>query len=297
MRRIMAVAATLTLLTVGLAAPASAHTGRYRPPAVSHPVYLALGDSWAYGEGATDPAVDGYVPQLEEVLEDELGCGFPGSPWGRFFRGPFRHWRDCKDLHLVNLARPATETLPGVTAPLVASEQLPVAVPMLQARNGDHNPRNDVEVVTLHVGGNDVSGPIQAACIGGLTPECLTTFVTEMATFEADLDTVVSRLRDAAGPDTPIVLGTYDNPVPYCDLAAVPGAAELGALVLEGAPDGSLDGVNDIVRRVAAGYDAEVAEVFGQLGAGDFVGGSDCLHPTDSGYDIVTDAFLTALGD
>jgi hypothetical protein len=37
--------------------------------------------------------------------------------------------------------------------------------------------------------------------------------------------------------------------------------------------------------------------VFGQLGAGDFVGGDDCLHPTDTGYDTVAAAFLTALGD
>lgn len=292
MRRLKWVAAlftTLALLSVGLAAPASAHPMKVLP----HPVYLALGDSWAYGEGATVPAVDGYAPQLEKALERELACPFPfGFHWGF-------HWdrKGCKQLQMVNLARPATETLPGVTAPLVASEQLPVAIPLLKARNGDHNPRNDVEVVTLHVGGNDVSGPIQAACIGGFTPECVTTFVTEMATFEADLDNVVGQLRSAAGADTPIVLGTYDNPVVYCNLNAIPGAAELGALVLEGAPDGSLDGVHDVVRRVAAAYDAEVAEVFGQLGAGDFIGGDDCLHPTDTGYDLVTDAFLTALGD
>jgi lysophospholipase L1-like esterase len=275
---------TMALLVVGMAAPASARPMRVLP----HPVYLALGDSWAYGEGATEPAVDGYVPQLDEVLEQELNCFFA--------RGFHRGWTGCKHLQLVNLARPATETLPGVTAPQVASEQLPVAIPMLMARNGDHNPRNDVEVITLHVGGNDVSGPIQQACIGGLTPECLTTFVTEMGTFEADLDNVVSQLRAASGPDTPIVLGTYDNPVPYCNLAAIPGAIELGALVLEGAPDGSLDGVNDVVRRVAANYDAEVAEVYGELGAGDFVGGDDCLHPTDTGYDLVTDSFVATLG-
>ena len=284
-KRIAVSIVTLMLLTVGLAAPASANT----PEAGQKPVYLSLGDSWAYGQGASDPAIDGYVHQVEDALVQQYDC----SPARGFHRGS----TGCKHLQLVNLARPSTETLPGVTAPLVASEQLPVAIPMLQARNGDRNPRNDVEVVTLHVGGNDVSGPIQMACIGGLTPECLTTFVTEMVTFETDLDNVVSRLRNAAGPDTPIVLGTYDNPIPYCNLGAVPGAAELGALVLEGAPDGSLDGVHDVVRRVAMTYDAEVAEVFGRLGAGDFVGGDDCLHATDTGHDLVTDAFLTVLVD
>jgi lysophospholipase L1-like esterase len=166
-----------------------------------------------------------------------------------------------------------------------------VAIPLLEARNHDANPRNNVEVVTLHVGGNDVSGPIQAACIFGSPEDCVIAFLTLMPAFEANLDSVVGQLRAAAGDDTAIVLGTYDNPVPYCDLARITGAIELGAMVLEGTLDGSLDGIHDVVRRVAATYDAEVAEVFGQLGAGDFVGGDDCLHPTDTGHDIVTDAF------
>ena len=108
---------------------------------------------------------------------------------------------------------------------------------------------------------------------------------------------MVGRLRAAAGPDTPIVLGTYDNPVPFCDLAGIPGAIQLGAVILEGTPDGSIPGVHDIVRGVAADENAEVAEVFGRLDtAGDWVRGSDCLHPTDGGYDEVTEAFEEALG-
>ncbi|MEA2002011.1 MAG: SGNH/GDSL hydrolase family protein [Actinomycetota bacterium] len=271
---------TLVLLATVFVAPAVA-----KPTTVPGlPVYLALGDSWAYGQGAADPTSGGYVAQLDEVLQVELDC-LPGKS-NKAADG-------CKHLQLLNLARPATETLPGVTTPLVASEQLPVAIPLLEARNQDANPRNNVEGITLHVGGNDVSGPIQEACIFGSPEDCAIAFLTVMPAFEADLDNVVSQLRTAAGDDTPIVLGTYDNPVPYCDLAAVPGAIELGAMVLEGTPDGFLDGIHDVVRRVAATYDAEVAEVFGQLGAGDFVGGADCLHPTDAGYDIVTDAFAS----
>ena len=112
-----------------------------------------------------------------------------------------------------------------------------------------------------------------------------------MAAFDADLRDVVGPLRTAAGPDTPIVLGTYDNPVPYCFLAGLPGAIELGALILEGTPDGSLDGIHDVIRRVAADYGAEVAEVFGQFEGADFVGGGDCLHPSSTGHDKVTEAF------
>ncbi len=273
---------TVALATAGLAAPAAATTDAI--PGL--PVYLALGDSWAYGQGAADPASGGYVGQFDEALQEELDCLPAASNQAA---------NGCKHLQLVNLARPATDALPGVTTPAVASEQLPVAIPMLQSRNHDANPRNDVEVVTLHVGGNDVSGPIQAACIGGFTQPCGVTWVTTMAQYEADLDDVVSQLRSAAGDDTPIVLGTYDNPVPYCTLGEVPGAIQLGALLLEGSPDGSLDGIHDVVRRVAARYDAEVAEVFGQLGAGDFVGGGDCLHPSDTGHDKVTEAFMAVM--
>ncbi|MDJ0954852.1 MAG: SGNH/GDSL hydrolase family protein [Acidimicrobiia bacterium] len=273
------VLAVFAMALAAMAAPAEATRTRAR----GAPLYLALGDSWAYGQGATDPASGGYVAQLAGDLRTELDCH--PSPWRD----------DCRRLRLHNLARPATDTLPGVTAELVASEQLPVALPILERRNQDRNRHNDVQVVTMHVGGNDVSGPIQAACIGGFTPECLNTWVGEMAQYELDLDYVVAELREAAGDEMPIVLGTYDNPVPFCSLGAIPGAAELGAVLLEGTPDGSLDGIHDIVRRVAASYDAEVAEVFGSLGAGDFVGGDDCLHITDSGHTQVADTFLDTI--
>ncbi len=172
-----------------------------------------------------------------------------------------------------------------------------MALPILEQRNGDTNPRNDVEVISLHVGGNDVSGPIQAACIGGMTQGCVITWMTEMAQFEADLSSVVAQLRDAAGTETSIVLGTYDNPVPFCHLAVAPGATTLGALVLEGTPNGfpiALDGIHDVVRRVASHHGATVAEVFGSLGNGDFVGGADCLHVTDAGHAKVAQKVVDA---
>lgn len=269
---------------------AAVTTGASARPVVvpGNPVYLALGDSWAYGQGATDSATGGYVALLTEDLTGALDC-LPAASSNAA--------DGCKQLQVLNLARPARDGLPGVTAPLVASEQLPVAVSLLADRNGDRNPRNDVEVVTLHVGGNDVSGPIQEACLGGFTPECQGTWFMEMADFESDLDGVVSELRAAAGDETPIVLGTYDNPVPTCWLYPVFGdaAVVLGAMILEGTPDGSLDGIHDVVRRVASDYDADVAEVIGTLRPDDFVGDEDCLHVTDAGHARVAGAFLEAI--
>jgi lysophospholipase L1-like esterase len=155
-------------------------------------------------------------------------------------------------------------------------------------------------VVTLHIGGNDVTNPIIQACLGGVSPACLEVVEQEFADFRADLDHVLSALREAAGPDTPIVIGTYDNPIPHCELGPVPGASLLGAMVLEGSsavPGGPIEvGLHDIIRELAAEHDGLVAEVFGQLAPADWVGGGDCLHPVASGYDKVADAFLDALG-
>jgi hypothetical protein len=50
------------------------------------------------------------------------------------------------------------------------------------------------------------------------------------------------------------------------------------------------------MRDLAADHDAEVAEVYGDLDPNnDWVGGADCLHPNDSGYEKVKDAFVQVL--
>lgn len=250
------------------------------------PVYLSLGDSWAYGQGADNPATEGFAAQLHEVLRIDLDC-LPAESDNAA--------DGCKHLNFINLGRMGDDVHPGVTAPIVTDEQLPIAIPMLTARNQDDNPRNNVEAVTLIVGGNDVSGPVIDACLNG--GDCFGTLYFEVLFFEQDLRSVVSDLRAAAGPDTMIVLGTYDNPAPYCYLAEVPGAIPLGDLMLEGTPDGALNGIHDAIRQVAGEFDAEVAEVFGTLGEGDFVGGFDCLHPTSAGYDKITDAFADAINN
>jgi hypothetical protein len=284
---------TMTMaLVIGFTSAAYATEADLVP---GNPVYLTLGDSWGYGQGATDPETSGYAAVLAGTLTEDLDCSPAQSE---------NAVDGCKLLQHLNLARGATETLPGVTAPIVASEQLPIAIPMLEDRNGDMNPANDVEAITLHVGGNDVSGPIQDACIYGIDATCIGVWMTEMAQFETDLQAVVGPLRSAAGEGTPIVLGTYDNPVATCWLsdAIGPEAIFLGAMLLEGSPgvvDGQLgvhlDGIHEVVRRVAAENGADVAESFGTLDPGDLVGGADCLHIRDSGHQKVAATFATIL--
>jgi lysophospholipase L1-like esterase len=68
----------------------------------------------------------------------------------------------------------------------------------------------------------------------------------------------------------------------------------LADAVLEGGL-GVTVGLNDLIRSIAAAHGVLVAETYGQLGPGELVGGSDCLHPNDAGYQRITEAFAAAL--
>jgi lysophospholipase L1-like esterase len=250
------------------------------PAFAANPVQLSLGDSWAFGFGAAVPSEGGYVPKVHQGLQEQLDCSPSDNP---------KPDQGCKKLELVSLA------VGGATTPTLIANQLPDAVTLLEARNSDANPRNNVEVVTIHIGGNDVTNPIIVACLFGLNEGCLTTIASEFAAYRSDLDQALSALREAAGPDARIVIGTYDNPIATCALGGVPGAVQLANVVLEGAPPLVPQGLNDVIRDVAADYNVEVADVFGDLGPQDWVGGQDCLHPDDSGYDKVAEAFLEVL--
>ena len=251
------------LVSAAIAAPAASA----KPKKPVHPLQLSLGDSWAFGFGASDPSTEGYVPQLHEALAKKR----------------------LKKMGLRSVA------VPGATTPSMIAGQFPEAIPLLESRNGNRKKRDDVEVTTLHIGGNDVTNPIIAACLAGITPSCLQVIQAEFAAYRGDLDTALSRLRQAAGEEATIVIGTYDNPIATCFLGGVPGAVLLADLVLEGGGPVP-QGLHDIMRDVAEDYGVGVAEVYGDLGPADWVGGNDCLHPDDSGYDKVTVAFLEALG-
>jgi lysophospholipase L1-like esterase len=239
------------------------------PPGL--PVQLSLGDSWGSGVGA--PAGEGYVDQLHDQLRDRLDCRPARSANAR---------PGCKNLELVNLS------VGGATTVTLIRDQLPEATELLRARNSDRNPRNDVEVVTLHIGGNDVTGPIIDACVTPPLGDCQGTITASFSAYAVNLDRILSELRTAAGPETPIVLGTYDNPIPACVLAS-PQNNALGEQVLTQ--------LHALMGSIAAQYGVLIADVQGDLDPGrDWVGGNDCLHPVASGYTLVADAFLEALG-
>ena len=295
----LALAVSLIGVVAGPAVTASA-----APPAVNpgRPVYLAIGDSLAAGQQSAAPTgsveetlalwkASGFVAQFHQALRDDLDC----SP------APARSTRQgCAPLQVVNIAR---ATSPGVTTATVLQDgdQLDQAIALIEDRNGDRSPRNDVEVISVTLGGNDLYGPAIAACFP-LTALCQSTLAAVTAQVAARYDQILAELRAAAGPETEIFTTTYYNPLPFCDRGMVnpTGAAALGAFILEGSSPTvrtwPLDsGFNDMIRTVSARYDAIAVDTFGLLGAGDFVGGADCLHPDLDGHRTIAAAFAAAI--
>ena len=235
--------------------------------------YIALGDSLGVGVGSSDFLTKGYVPLITDfdVVADTL---------------------DISDIFADNLS------ISGATSDSLITDQLPTALAELE-RNSDKNPNNDVELVTVDIGGNDVfalasPGPPPGPCFFPAVPaDCLIAAGATLADFSINFDFILDELRTAAGPDTTIIVMTYYNPLPSCVLAAL---APLADIVLEGG--GPLPaGLNDLIRTIAATHDAKVADTFGKLGSKDLVGGFDCLHANDDGYEIIADEFKDAFKD
>jgi lysophospholipase L1-like esterase len=263
----------VTLLLGPAAVAAAPNDATLAPlPQADEPVYLALGDSVAAGVGA--PENRGYVDLLLEDLRSGLDCGSPPYvPEG------------CDDLALADLS------VPGATTATLLTGQLPAALTLLAGRNGDEDQHNDVRVVTITIGGNDVFQPVVDACIPAPGPECARTIQRTLTGYATNLTQILAQLRAAAGPDTTIVTTAYYNPLAACFLADF---APLADTVLEGGPL-LPSGLNDITREVSAGFDARVADAYGQLELTDYVGGQDCLHPDASGHLRLAEIFADVI--
>ena len=228
------------------------------------PVHIALGDSVAAGVGANNREVTDYVARLNRWLRSvDTEAGGPSA-------SPHLELSDF--------------SVGGATSSDLIASQLPQALAEIAVR-GD-----DVEYITITIGGNDLFRPVLAACAGGVTPGCAGTIQSIFTTYTANLGTILGTLR-AVAPQAEIAIMTYYNPLPACEMADL---APLADVVLEGG--GPLPaGLNDIIRGVAGATDVTVVDTYGLLGPDDFVGGTDCLHPDDSGHRKIARAFERAM--
>lgn len=265
------VAGAVALALGGWAATPTAaapdHPGRFGPP-----VYLALGDSVPAGVGA-QPGVTGYPELLGALLEDGYDPAADKATPGR-----------AVDFDVHNLA------VSGATTATLIEDQLPAALRTIERRDANRDPFDDVEVVTVTVGGNDVIGTAGRACLSGPPlARCQVAVDAALDITEDGLTAILGQLATAAGRDAEVVVTTYDNPIASCSLgAANPAAVAIADAVLEGGTvPGAVtveDGLNDRIRGVAAATGAQVAEVYGALDTDQFVGGTDCLHPNAAGH-------------
>jgi lysophospholipase L1-like esterase len=256
-----------------------AGVGAQAPP---RGVYLALGDSLAFGVGATDPAQLGYVQRLFH-----------------FFHGTANAGVDT----LVNVG------VPGETSTtLVNGGQLTNAVTAI-------NESTDVRVVTLDIGGNDLlnllnSGPCSTNPNNPLSdPACLQEVNTALAAFRTNYQTILTQLAVALANDPgdeTIMVMTYYN---FLSGTGHPGEPVLDAALLGLDPRNDCTaspltwGINDIIACVRPqppqpGVVVVVADVYPE-----FAGKGPALthvrenlnfHPNNAGYAIIANTFMRA---
>jgi lysophospholipase L1-like esterase len=230
-------------LAVAVAAAVTACSGpttsvRSHVEPVPATYYLALGDSLSQGvqpdaAGTSVPTGQGYADQLHTVLHRsrpalqlvKLGC--PGETTASMIHGGICRYRD--------------------------GSQLAAAVAFLSAHHGH------VVLVTIDIGANDPEDCGLSSLHTIAT--CIRTDIPEAA---SNLDTILSRLRAAAGPDVRTVGMSYYLPslAEWLDGTLGQGVAWASARLATV--------YNDMLNRAYASSGVPVANVFGAFETSDF---------------------------
>ena len=264
MRRVLILLASVSL-TVGLAAPVAAT----RPTPT---VYIALGDSLAWGDGATVPAHTGYVPRL-----------------AGYFQGASHGGAD----ELINLG------VGGTTTGQLMSGQV------LQALAIIGNPATDTRVVTISVGGNDLLNLINdptdpCIALGPTSLTCQGLLAAAMTGVATNMPQILGALQAALaldpGDEKIFVLVPY-NPFGGTGhpLEAIITLVERGADPGAGCGDVGLD---DILACTGAFFGAVVVDSYplfeGRTLQLTHMGEGFNVHPNDAGYEVIAKAHRVA---
>jgi lysophospholipase L1-like esterase len=230
------------------------------------PAYIAIGDSRAFGVGASDPATDGYVAVTHDALRRS------------------ERYRQ-RGLELINLG------VPGATSSdlLLPGGQLERAVAEIKERQEDVSSADDnVEIITVNIGGNDVLALItsDSPCVADpRSAECEARFREVLDALEDDLTEVLQRLREAAPKADIIVVDLYSP------LSGRGGAQELVA-------DLAVREINAVTERVVSDPELRVnlVSVYPLFrGRASQLVAADNLHPNDDGHAVMAESVLAAI--
>lgn len=254
-------------------APTAAHS---RGPAL----YLAFGDSLSAGDGASVQDETGFVPLVHAAMPQEVA--------------------------LLNLGRSGDDS-----AELLDGGLLDQGVAEIESRLSDVVVGNEVRVVTLEIGGNDVldtylefvgRGDCPSVTESLQRPQCIE-LLDVLVNYGPNLHEILARIR-AADPDVPIFLMTFYDLFSLfsghdLDGDGMPDEGpfdELGELLLEGSPGTNFsEGINDIIRSEGATAGATVVDwrpIFD--GNESALITMDLIHPNDEGYRLMADAIIDA---
>lgn len=232
------------------------------------PAYVAIGDSIAYGIGASIPEEGGYVALTYDAL-----------------RKSDRYQR--RGLDLLHLG------VPGATSSdlLLPGGQLERALTEISERQEDASSSDDnVEIFTVNIGGNDVlalATPDSPCVADPLSEECLDRFEVMQEALEDNLAEVLERLREAAPKADIIVLDLYSP------LSGRGGAPDIIA-------DFAVSQINAVTARVTSRpeLNAKLASVYPLFRgrADEFIAG-DAIHPNDDGHAVIAEVVLAAIED
>jgi len=295
----MIVLGTLWLMACTPLPPAASANDVASPPA---PIYLALGDSLAYGMqigklkqqlalGPLDPARfdSGYVDLLAAQLRTRnpnwhaINLGCPGETSASFIDGPCAYATNGKPFGSTPL--PLHQAYTGA--------QLEAALAVLRQQ------RDQVRLISFDLGINDLRG-VEAACTehGDAVrfEACMRAhWPNAEAQISAHLEQILTALRQAAPHATLLVVTYYDwqaggkyatsPPVQALDRAIVAAAARVGARTIDTyalfngttAPDDAL-----------AAHQRLCALTL-------YCGSTHDLHPSDAGYALIAAQLAAAL--
>jgi lysophospholipase L1-like esterase len=235
---------------------------------IRDPLYIAIGDSLSYGAGASNRASTAFVPLVHAGLDSNV--------------------------RLLNLGHSGDDS-----AEIRDHGHFQQALSLVEGRNNDDDAGNDVVLMTLEIGGNDLLDLFFDLVIPGICPnveeglkkpECVEAISAALEEFAPNLRAMLSDLREA-DPDLNLLLMTLYNPFSGSTVNAFEPIGELG---LEGTPGTQFtEGVNDIIRAEGQAADATLVDTYPLfLGkAQDYIA-RDLIHPNDAGYRVMADAVL-----